>query len=85
MREVKVVMYESTEAASIEAVTGWVDPHGRFWGKDEHMARYCGSTHRHCASTPFMPRTGGVQSVGQKAGSEVRSHAKARMGRRSDH
>lgn len=55
MREEKVVMYESPEAASIQTVTGWVDPSGRFWGKDEHMARYCGSTHRHCAKSPDHP------------------------------
>lgn len=55
MREEKVVMYESPEAASIQTVTGWVDPSGRFWGKDEHMARYCGSTHRHCESNPEHP------------------------------
>ena len=55
MREDKVVMYESPEAASIQTVTGWVDPSGRFWGKDEHMARYCGSTHRQCANNPAHP------------------------------
>ena len=55
MREEKVVMYESPEAASIQTVTGWVDPSGRFWGKDEHMARYCGSTHRQCANNPAHP------------------------------
>ncbi|MCV4285042.1 hypothetical protein [Pseudomonas capsici] len=48
MPEEKVVMYESAEAASIQTVTGWVDANGRFWGKDEHTARYCGSTHRKC-------------------------------------
>lgn len=55
MREDKVVMYESPEAASLQTVTGWVDATGRFWGKDEHMARYCGSTHRHCAKNPEHP------------------------------
>ncbi|MCW0974404.1 hypothetical protein [Pantoea sp. JV6] len=48
MKEQNVVMYESDEAASIQTVTGWVDRTGRFWGKDEHMARYAGSTHRIC-------------------------------------
>ncbi|KAA5840232.1 hypothetical protein F2A38_19585 [Pseudomonas chlororaphis] len=61
MPEEKVVMYESPEAASIQTVTGWVDPSGRFWGNDEHMARYCGSTHRQCAKNPAHPihRTNG--------------------------
>jgi len=52
MKEQKVVMYESDEAASIQTVTGWVDRNGRFWGQDEHMARYCGSTHRICDKNP---------------------------------
>ncbi|MFJ5159479.1 hypothetical protein ACIP6T_09900 [Pantoea sp. NPDC088449] len=47
-----VVMYESDEAASIQTLTGWVDRSGRFWGQDEHMARYCGSTHRICDKNP---------------------------------
>lgn len=51
----KVVMYESDEAASIKTVTGWVDRNGRFWGEDEHMARYCGSTHRQCVNDPKHP------------------------------
>ncbi|MDD0974935.1 hypothetical protein [Pseudomonas fontis] len=55
MHEEKVVMYESPEAASFQTVTGWVDPSGRFWGNDEHMARYCGSTHRHCEKNPEHP------------------------------
>lgn len=55
MPEEKVVMYESPEAASIQTVTGWVDRSGRFWGQDEHMARYCGSTHRQCANNPAHP------------------------------
>jgi hypothetical protein len=44
----KIVMMDSDEAASIQTVTGWVDRHGRFWGKDEHQARWCGATHRKC-------------------------------------
>ncbi|GKS73721.1 hypothetical protein AVME950_02515 [Acidovorax sp. SUPP950] len=44
----KLIPYESDEAASIKTVTGWVSSNGQFWGKDEHMARYAGSTHRVC-------------------------------------
>ncbi|MBW9332487.1 hypothetical protein FEE59_03070 [Herbaspirillum sp. RU 5E] len=43
------VHYDSPEAASVQTVTGWVSRDGRFWGKDEHMARFCGATHRQCA------------------------------------
>ncbi|WP_443692052.1 hypothetical protein ACRZ5O_22755 [Pseudomonas protegens] len=55
MPEEKVVMYESPEAASIQTVTGWVAADGRFWGKDEHMARWCGATHRRCEKNPDHP------------------------------
>ena len=34
----KIVPYDSSEAASIQTVTGWVSRSGRFWGNDEHMA-----------------------------------------------
>lgn len=46
--ENKVIMYESPEAASVKTITGWVSSSGRFWANDEHMARYCGSTHKLC-------------------------------------
>lgn len=46
--EKKQIMHDSPEAASIQTVTGWVSSTGRFWGKDEHMARYEGSTHKRC-------------------------------------
>ncbi|WP_244858805.1 hypothetical protein [Pseudomonas sp. B2021] len=55
MPEEKVVMYEPPQAASIQTVTGWVGADGRFWGKDEHMARWCGATHRHCEKNPDHP------------------------------
>lgn len=48
----KIVMMDSDEAASIQTVTGWVDRHGRFWGNDEHMARWSGATHRKCKNKP---------------------------------
>lgn len=43
-----VVLNTSDEAAKLVTVTGWVDRHGRFWGDDERMARYCGATHFAC-------------------------------------
>ncbi|HEY6437025.1 MAG TPA: hypothetical protein VIY47_10565 [Ignavibacteriaceae bacterium] len=48
MKKELVVMYNSEEAASIQTVTGWVSRNGHFWGQDEHMARYDGSTHKIC-------------------------------------
>ena len=46
------IAYESDEAASIQTVTGWVSADGQFWGGDEHMARFVGSTHRTCGRNP---------------------------------
>ena len=44
----KVIMYDSPEAAQLVTVTGWATKDGRFFGDNEHLARYVGSTHRHC-------------------------------------
>lgn len=44
-----VILYDSPEAASIKTgLSGWVSSNGRYWGKDEHMARWDGCTHRKC-------------------------------------
>jgi hypothetical protein len=43
-----MVMSASDEAATIQTVTGWVSRLGNFWGNDERMARYDGSTHHLC-------------------------------------
>lgn len=49
MKEEKKIMYESPEAATFMTnLSGWVDINGRYWGKDEHMARYSSCTHRLC-------------------------------------
>ena len=48
MAEKPIIMEDSPEAASIKTVTGWVSRTGRFWGDDERMARFDGSTHRRC-------------------------------------
>lgn len=43
-----IILDTSDEAAKLITVTGWVSRHGRFFGKDERLARYDGSTHRKC-------------------------------------
>jgi hypothetical protein len=48
MTDEKIVMYDSPEAAEIKTLTGWVSRDGHFWGENEHMARYSGSTHKVC-------------------------------------
>lgn len=44
-----IILPEDDAAASLQTVKGWVDRHGRFWGTDERMARYSGSTHNKCS------------------------------------
>lgn len=43
-----IILDTSDEAASIQTVTGWQSSTGRFYGADERMARYDGSTHKTC-------------------------------------
>ena len=47
-KEAVVIMYDSPEAATLKTVTGWVSADGRFFGSDEHMARWSGCTHKVC-------------------------------------
>lgn len=43
------ILYSSDRAAKyVTNISGWVDSKGRFWGNDEHMARYSGCTHIDC-------------------------------------
>lgn len=45
----KIILSDSNEAAKfVENISGWVSRHGRFYGKDERLARYDGCTHRPC-------------------------------------
>ena len=42
-------MYDSDEAATYtEGIKGWVSRRGYFFGEDENLARYDGSTHKRC-------------------------------------
>jgi hypothetical protein len=44
-----IILNTSEEAAHfVTGISGWVDREGRFWGNDERMARYSGSTHSVC-------------------------------------
>lgn len=53
----KIVMYESDAAATFkEGLSGWVSNDGRFWGKDEHIARYAGCTHKLCECGNVMTK-----------------------------
>lgn len=45
----KTILYDSDEAASYKTgLEGWVNSSGNFWGKNEHMARWSGCTHKKC-------------------------------------
>src|SRR5579872_5803301 len=47
--EKPIVMYDSPEAATFRTgLSGWVSSDGHYYGKDEHLARWAGSTHKKC-------------------------------------
>lgn len=48
MTDKETIHYSSEKAATRQTVTGWVSANGRFWGEDEHMARWDGCTHVAC-------------------------------------
>ena len=49
MDEKKIILPDSPEAATFQTVSGWVSRRGFFYGADERLARYDGSTHRPCS------------------------------------
>jgi len=75
----KVVPYDSPEAASIKTVTGWVDRHGRFWGNDEHMARWSGCTHQKCPKCGSLKKARGYCKPCHEAGEIEKWQAMPRM------
>lgn len=44
----KKIMYDSPEAAKKKTITGWVSSDGHYYGDNEHLARWSGSTHAVC-------------------------------------
>ena len=48
MTEELIILPEDERAAKLETVTGWVSRKGNFYGKDERLARWDGSTHKKC-------------------------------------
>lgn len=45
----EIIDFDSSEAATLKTVTGWVSSSGGFWGDDERMARWQGCTHVSCS------------------------------------
>lgn len=45
----EIILYDSEQAATYKTgLSGWVSRDGRFFGKDEHMARWSGCSHIKC-------------------------------------
>lgn len=57
-KEEKIIMYDTPEAAEEITLTGWVSKgkDGRFFYKDEHMARWAGCTHLKCDCGAIMEK-----------------------------
>ena len=45
-----ILSTDETAARFVENISGWVSRKGRFYGKDEQLARYDGCTHQPCKS-----------------------------------
>lgn len=58
----EIIMYDSPEAAKKETLTGWVSGGNggypkRYYGEDEHMARWAGCTHLKCECGEIMGKS----------------------------
>jgi hypothetical protein len=51
-----VILPTDERAAFIGTARGWISRDGRFYGDDERMARWAGSTHSLCECGKVMPR-----------------------------
>lgn len=62
-----MIFPKSEESAKfVTGISGWVDRDGRFWGNDERMARYCGSTHKHCECGEVVEQRSYCKSCARK-------------------
>ncbi len=51
-----IIMYDSNESATYRTdISGWVSSDGKFYGKDEHLARWQGCTHTKCDCGETIP------------------------------
>ena len=49
LKEEEIILPSSDQAATYETnISGWVSKKGHFYGKDERLARWDGSTHSTC-------------------------------------
>ena len=52
----EIILDTDDSAAVLKTVTGWVSRDGRFFGQNEQLARYSGSTHKTCSCGKIMQR-----------------------------
>lgn len=67
----KIILPEDPEAAQYKTVTGWVSRKGEFYGDDERLARYVGSTHRKCGCGNIIEKRSWCKPCNKKASSEL--------------
>jgi hypothetical protein len=68
----KTIMYDSPEAAKrVDGISGWVSSTGHFWGEDEHMARYDGSTHKRCECGEIIAKSSWCDKCYEKRAKEA--------------
>lgn len=62
MAEALVILPDDPRAARLVTnLSGWVDRHGQFFGDDEDLARYAGSTHSACKECGEVTSKGWLQ------------------------
>ncbi len=52
-------------------ISGWVDRHGRFWGEDEYLARFNGSTHKKCECGNVIEKNGYCKPCSERKSIEI--------------
>lgn len=57
MTQDKIIKYSDDESATYRTdIKGWVSSKGHYYGKDEHLARYDGCTHKECECGESMEK-----------------------------
>ncbi|AEJ01219.1 hypothetical protein Nit79A3_1387 [Nitrosomonas sp. Is79A3] len=68
----KPIFPESEEAAKfVTGISGWVDRYGGFFGTNEKLARYSGSTHKHCGCGAAIPKNSYCEPCCKNKNSEL--------------
>jgi len=70
MKKEEIIFPDDLAAATKITVTGWVDRNGGFYGDDERMARWAGSTHKKCECGNIYPKSGWCSPCHEKKAEE---------------